>query len=433
MSEVQTKSSIKQFLNFPFFVGLRYIGSARLNLFVSFVSLSSAIGLALGVAVLILVLSVMNGFEHELHHRILGMVSHVVVESPDRSVQDAQDSIETGSDWQKIMADVQEQSGVQAAAPAIIVNGMLTHQGDMVGIELVGVDPGLEKKVSIFSDYMVVGESNLLQPGQNKIIIGSLIASRLNLITGDWVTFVYPEPSGNSVGVVPKFHRFNVAGVFQVGSEYDGLVSVIHIEDASVMTEMGSNISSIRIRLDDIFKAPEIASQIKKIIPENYHVSDWTITQGGFFQAVAMEKVLMGFLLMLIVAVAAFNIISSLVMMVSDKNMDIAVLRTLGATPGQVTMIFVIQGLFVGFIGVLVGTILGVLSSVYIDRVLQFVELLFNTRLFDAYFIDYLPTKLEFKDVILISISSLLLSFLATIYPALKASEIKPAEALRYE
>ena len=342
MSEEETRSSIKQFINFPLFVGLRYIGSARLNLFVSFVSLSSAIGLALGVAVLILVLSVMNGFEHELHHRILGMVSHVVVETPDRSVQDAHSSGK-GS-WQKVMASIEKQNGVQAAAPTITVNGMLTHEGDMAGIELVGVDPDLEKKVSIFSDYMVVGEIDLLQPGQKKIIIGSLIASRLNLVVGDWVTFVYPEPSGSSVGVVPKFHRFNVAGVFQVGSEYDGLVSAIHIEDAAVMTGMGSDISSIRIRLDDIFEAPDIASQIKKIVPENYHVSNWTITQGGFFQAVAMEKVLMGFLLMLIVAVAAFNIISSLVMMVSDKNMDIAVLRTLGATPGQVTMIFVHQG-----------------------------------------------------------------------------------------
>ena len=199
------------------------------------------------------------------------------------------------------------------------------------------------------------------------------------------------------------------------------------------MTGMGSDISSIRIRLDDIFDAPEVASQIRKIVPENYFVTDWTITQGGFFQAVAMEKVLMGFLLMLIVAVAAFNIISSLVMMVSDKNMDIAVLRTLGATPGQVTMIFMIQGLFVGLIGVSVGVILGVLSSVYIDQVLQFVELLLDTKLFDAYFIDYLPTKLELKDVIFISISSLLLSFMATVYPALKASEIKPAEALSYE
>ena len=433
MSEVQTKTSVKQFLNFPLFVGLRYIGSARLNLFVSFVSLSSAIGLALGVAVLILVLSVMNGFEHELHHRILGMVSHVVVESPDSSALGAQEGVEAGSDWQKIMARLQEQSGVKAAAPAITVNGMLTHQGDMAGIELIGVDPTLEKKVSIFSDYMVVGETDLLQAGQNKIIIGSLIASRLNLVAGDWVTFVYPEASGRHVSVVPKFHRFNVAGIFQVGSEYDGLVSVIHIKDAAVMTGMGSDISSLRVRLDNIFEAPVIASQIKKIIPENYQVSNWTITQGGFFQAVAMEKVLMGFLLMLIVAVAAFNIISSLVMMVSDKNMDIAVLRTLGATPGQVTMIFVLQGLFVGLIGVFVGTILGVLSSLYIDQVLKFVEILFDTRLFDGYFIDYLPTKLELNDVIVISISSLLLSFMATIYPALKASEIKPAEALRYE
>ena len=433
MSEEQAKNSVKQFLNFPLFVGLRYIGSARLNLFVSFVSLSSAIGLALGVAVLILVLSVMNGFEHELHHRILGMVSHVVVESPDNSDLDAQEKVKTESDWQKIMVKLQEQSGVKAAAPAIIVNGMLTHQGDMAGIELIGVDPTLEKKVSIFSDYMVVGETDLLQAGQNKIIIGSLIASRLTLVTGDWVTFVYPEASGKHVGVVPKFHRFNVAGIFQVGSEYDGLVSVIHIEDAAVMTGMGSDISNLRVRLDNIFEAPAIANQIEKIIPEHYQVSNWTITQGGFFQAVAMEKVLMGFLLMLIVAVAAFNIISSLVMMVSDKNMDIAVLRTLGATPGQVTMIFVLQGLFVGLIGVFVGTILGVLSSLYIDQVLKFVEILFDTRLFDAYFIDYLPTKLELYDVIVISISSLLLSFMATIYPALKASEIKPAEALRYE
>ena len=203
MSDVQTESSLKQFFNFPLFVGLRYIGSARLNLFVSFVSLSSAIGLALGVAVLILVLSVMNGFEHELHHRILGMVSHVVVESPDSSGKSAQESGKLDSGWQATMAGIQEQSGVQAAAPAITVNGMLTHQGDMAGIKLIGVDPDLEKKVSIFSDYMVMGESDLLQAGQNKIIIGSLIASRLNLTSGDWVTFVYPEPSGNSVGVVP--------------------------------------------------------------------------------------------------------------------------------------------------------------------------------------------------------------------------------------
>lgn len=434
MSEVLAKFSFKQFINFPLFVGLRYIGSARLNLFVSFVSLSSAVGLALGVAVLILVLSVMNGFEDELHHRILGMVSHIVIEPAGALEHESLNAEKQAlTDWRKIISSVQTQSGVQAAAPAIKINGMLSNEGDMAGIELIGIDPALEKKVSIFSDYMLVGETGFLRPGENKIIIGSIIASRLNLSPGDWVTFVYPESSGNSFSVVPKFHRFNVTGIFQVGSEYDGLMSAIHIEDAAQMSGLGEGVSAVRVRLDDIFQAPFIAGNIKKILPGKYHVSDWTITQGGFFQAVALEKTLMGFLLMLIVAVAAFNIISSLVMMVSDKNMDIAVLRTLGATPRQVIMIFTIQGLFVGLIGVVVGIVFGVLASLYIDDALRLLEFLLDIKLFDAYFIDYLPTKLELSDVALIALSSLLLSFLATIYPARKAAEIKPAEALRYE
>lgn len=434
MSELISKFTLKQFFNFPLFVGLRYIGSARLNLFISFVSLASAVGLTLGVSVLILVMSVMNGFEHELHHRILGMVSHVVVEPANNKRDDnVMPRINHIGEWEKVIGDIQSQSGVQAAAPSINISGMLSNEGDMIGIEVLGIDPELEKRVSIYSDYMVVGQTDNLQKGLNRIIIGSITAGRLNLAPGDSVTFIYPEPSGNNLSVIPRFHRFIVSGIFQVGSEYDGLVGAIHLEDAASMLNMGADVSSIRIKVDDIFQAPLVADQLRYILSDSYQVSDWTVNQGGFFQAVALEKAMMAFLLMLIVAVAAFNIISSLVMMVSDKNMDIAVLRTLGASPGQVTMIFILQGLFVGFIGVATGIILGVLASIFIDDGLSLLESLLGIKLFDAYFIDYLPTKLVLNDVLLIAISGIIISFMATIYPARKAAEIKPAEALRYE
>ncbi len=382
------------------------------------------IGLMLGVAVLIIVLSVMNGFDRELQTRILGMVPHAVIEGA-----------EPLPDWQAIDQQVEKHPRVLAAAPFIQGQGMVTGGGNVRGVMLNGILPDQEKTVSIIEDHMVEGSLDDLVAGEFGIIIGKLMANSLRLQIGDKVTVVLPEATVTPAGVLPRLKRFTVKGIFSVGAELDGNYTLIHMSDASKLMRTGGKAQGIRLLVDDLFAAPKVAQEAAAMLDGRYYVSDWTRTQGNLFQAIRMEKTMIGLLLMFIVAVAAFNIVSTLVMVVTDKTADIAILRTMGATPGRIMRIFIVQGAVIGVVGTLIGTTLGVLGALNISAFISWLESALGHKFLsaDVYFISYLPSQLQLQDVFIISGAGLAMSLLATIYPAWRASRVDPAEALRYE
>lgn len=382
------------------------------------------IGLMLGVAVLIIVLSVMNGFDRELQTRILGMVPHAVIEGA-----------EPLPDWQAIDQQVEKHPRVLAAAPFIQGQGMVTGGGNVRGVMLNGILPDQEKTVSIIEDHMVEGSLDDLVAGEFGIIIGKLMANSLRLQIGDKVTVVLPEATVTPAGVLPRLKRFTVKGIFSVGAELDGNYTLIHMDDASKLMRTDGKAQGIRLLVDDLFAAPKVAQEAAAMLDGRYYVSDWTRTQGNLFQAIRMEKTMIGLLLMFIVAVAAFNIVSTLVMVVTDKTADIAILRTMGATPGRIMRIFIVQGAVIGVVGTLIGTTLGVLGALNISAFISWLESALGHKFLsaDVYFISYLPSQLQLQDVFIISGAGLAMSLLATIYPAWRASRVDPAEALRYE
>ncbi|MGQ7275094.1 lipoprotein-releasing ABC transporter permease subunit [Marinobacter sp. V034] len=405
-------------------VGLRYTAAKRRNHFISFISLTSMIGLMLGVAVLIIVLSVMNGFDHELKHRILGMVPHAVIQGQS-----------TVDDWERIDKIATEDRSVIAAAPFIQGQGMVTGAGNVHGVMINGILPEQEKTVSIIEDNMVEGKLDDLQSGEFGIIIGRMLAANLRVKLGDKVTLVLPEASITPAGVLPRLKRFTVKGIFSVGAELDGSYTLIHMDDAAKLMRTNGKAQGVRLLVDDLFKAPAVAERVARSLGGRFYVSDWTRTHGNLFQAIRMEKTMIGLLLMFIVAVAAFNIVSTLVMVVTDKTGDIAILRTMGATPGRIMRIFMIQGAVIGIFGVLIGTTLGVLGAEYISAIISWLEGVLGHKFLsaDVYFISYLPSQLQWEDVFIISGAGMAMSLLATLYPAWRASRVDPAEALRYE
>ncbi len=404
------------------FVGLRYTRAQRSNHFISFIALVSILGLMLGVAVLITVLSVMNGFDRELKTRILGMVPQATVSSNQVIV-----------DWPRLVAKAEQQPHVVGAAPFTQVQGMLTAQGQVAGIMISGIEPDLEKKVSIIQDHMVAGSLNSLVDGEFGIVVGKTMAENLGLQLGDKVTLVLPEATASPAGIVPRFKRFTVVGIFSIGAEVDSSLGYIALNDAAKLLRIPDGAQGVRMKLDDLFVARDVASNFAAELPNNFYASDWTQTQGNLFNAIQMEKAMVSLLLFLIVLVAAFNIVSSLVMVVTDKKADIAILRTLGASPKTITRIFMVQGIVIGAFGTISGAILGVGAALGISQFLGWINTAFGLHLFDAYFVNYLPSELRWQDVVLIVSVSLVLSFLATIYPARRAARIQPAEALRYE
>ncbi len=404
------------------FIGLRYTRARRRERFISFMSLSSMIGLMLGVAVLITVLSVMNGFDRELKQRILGMVPQATLTAT-----------EPMQNWQQLIALAEKTPGVAAAAPMSQVQGMLTANGQVNGAMITGIDPALEKKVSILPQFMVEGTMDSLRDGEFGIVLGRQLASSLGVQVGDPVTLVLPEATLSAAGVIPRFKRFTVTGIFKVGAEVDGLLAYVHYADAGRMLRIGNKVQGVRLKVDDLFQARAVNERLLSRLPPFFYASDWTQTQGNLFNAIKMEKAMMSLLLLLIVAVAAFNIVSSLVMVVNDKKSDIAILRTLGATPGMIQRVFLVQGTAVGFGGTIAGVALGVLLSLTVSDLASFYERLSGVHLFDAYFVNYLPSHLDWGDVLWVSLTAFGLSFLATIYPARQAGRIQPAEALRYE
>lgn len=404
------------------YIGLRYTRARRSNHFISFIALVSMIGLTLGVAVLITVLSVMNGFDRELKNRVLGMIPQATVSST-----------QILTDWPELVKKVEDHPHVVGVAPFTQLQGMLTAHGQVAGIMVSGIEPEYERKVSIIQNHMIAGNLDALKKGEFGIVLGKQMTDALGLGLNDSVTLVLPEATPSPAGVVPRFKRFKIVGIFSIGAEVDSMMGYIALNDASTLLRLPDGAQGVRLKLDDIFQAPAVSNEIVSTLPANFYASDWTYTHGNLFSAIQMEKAMVSLLLFLIVLVAAFNIVSSLVMVVTDKKSDIAILRTLGASPATITRIFMVQGTIIGVIGTVAGAILGVIFATSISSAIDWLNSALGLNLFDAYFINYLPSYLRWQDVAVIVSISLVLSFLATIYPALRAAKIQPAEALRYE
>ncbi len=406
-------------------IGLRYTRAKRRNHFISFISAISILGIALGVAALITVISVMNGFEGELRNRILGMVSHATISGVGSGM----------SDWQLALDEAKKNKHVLGAAPYI--EKVVLLQGDAVsGAMLRGVDPTLESSVSELSIRMIEGQFQQLVPGQFNVVLGQELAMILGVGVGDNINIIAPEVRMTPAGMIPQSRSFEVTGIFAAGmQEYDAGLAVIHLGDAAKLFRMGSSVSGVRLKLDDMFRAWDVAREVGDQLGGLYRVSDWSREHSNFFRAVKTEKIVMFVILCLIVAVAAFNLVSTLVMLVTDKQADIAILRTLGLTPRSVMAVFMVQGTIVGVVGILLGLLGGVLLTLNLHHVLHFFESMLGFELMpaDIYYISDLPTQLLANDVIKIAVLSFIMCSLATIYPAWRAARVQPAEALRYE
>mgnify|MGYP006104317905 FL=1 len=411
------------FTSVPLYIGLRYLRAKRRNQFISFVSTFSLLGMAFGVMALIAVLAVMNGFDKELKQRILSVTPHILMQS----VSD--------SDWQQFAARIEATKGVVSSAPYIHTSALINYHRGMQGVEVQGVLPELEQHVSVVDQHMRMGKLNDLEAGAYNVIIGRLLARNLGVMPGDKLLLTLPQVQVTPAGLFPRVKRFTVSGVFEVGAQVDQNLAIIHMRDAQKILRMAQTADGLRIKTSDIYRAGSIARELELKLGADYKAIDWSQTQGSLFQAVKMEKMVIGMLLMIVVAVAAFNIISSLILMVADKRSDIAVLRTMGMTAAQVMAVFMVQGLAVGLLGILIGAISGCLLGLYIGDLVSWFEMLTGRFIFDPsiYFISQLPSDLQWWDVVIVCATATVLSLLATIYPAWRATRILPADALRYE
>ncbi|MBA4283988.1 MAG: lipoprotein-releasing system transmembrane subunit LolC [Xanthomonadaceae bacterium] len=407
-------------------LGLRYTRAKRRNHFISFISLASMLGIGLGVATLIVVLSVMNGFESELRQRILGMASHATISG----------NAEGLPDWREVAAFASQNPDVAGTAPYIEGEALVKVGGEISGTVIRGVLPEEEAKVSEIGAHMTSGSLADLKGGNFNIVLGYELAQQLGVASGDKVDLMIPQLSVTPAGVLPRFRRFNVVGVFRIGMyEFDRGLVLVHLDDAAALYRMGENVTGVRLKLDDLFQAPRVAREIAQATPGAYFVSDWTRSHANFFRAVATEKTVMFLILSLLVGIAAFNIVSTLVMVVQDKQADIAILRTLGATPRSIMAVFMVQGSVIGVIGTVIGVSLGVLLALNVQTLVPLLEAATGRQFLspDIYYISDLPSDLKLGDVIQISLLSLALGLVSTLYPAWRASRVQPAEALRYE
>ena len=407
-------------------IGLRYTRAKRRNHFISFISLTSMLGIALGVTALITVMSVMNGFEKEVRGRILDMVSHLTVTGFEGRLRD----------WSDVVMQLRENPQVLGTAPYVEAQGMLIHGRKVQGTLIRGIDPALEPAVSNVDRKMEEGTLDVLQPGGFRIVLGRDLARILRVEVGDKVTLVTPSANITPAGVMPRLKQFTVAGIFYVGMfEYDSSLALIHLADAQRLFRLGEAVTGVRARLKDLFRAPQVRYELQQGGLMDYWVRDWSSYHANWFRAVKIEKRMIFLLLLLIVAVAAFNIVSTLVMLVTDKQSDIAILRTLGASPRSIMGIFMVQGTLIGFIGTLLGIVGGVSLALNLDTVVPFVERLFGFHILDPgiYYISELPSDLHWDDVWTIVGVAFVLGLVSTLYPAWRASRVQPAEALRYE
>ena len=408
------------------YIGLRYTRAKRRTQFISFITLTSVLGIALGVTALITVLSVMNGFEAELRERILGMTAHATVTGKYGQLDD----------WQTLDQKLKGMPHVEGAAPFITGQVMINADRRVSGTMLNGILPEYESKVSEVATKMKSGQLTDLVAGEYGIVLGLELANYLGVTTGDKITVISPQVNSTPAGIVPRMRRFTVVGIFQVGMyEYDRNMALINIDDAAKLFRMDDSISGLRIKLDDLFNAPKITHALAKALYGDYQVSDWTLAHNNFFKAIQTEKRVMFIILLLIVAVAAFNIVSTLVMVVTDKRGDIAILKTQGLTSGAVMGIFMVLGSIIGVVGTVLGVLGGVFLALNVETIVPAIEKLLQVQFMaaDVYYISELPSKLVWSDVYSIAGMAFFLSLLATIYPAWQASRINPAEVLRYE
>lgn len=408
------------------FIGLRYTRAKRRNHFISFISFSSMLGMALGITALITVLSVMSGFQKEVRERILSITPHITLHEFNGRLQD----------WQSALQLMQQNPQVLGATPFVQAEVMLNVGSLVSGVLLQGVMPGQERKVSELADKVVLGSLDDLQAGQFNIILGEQLAVYMGVGVGNKVTVITPQANTTALGTTPVLKRFTVSGIFTSGMyDFDRSIALIHLADGARLFRLGEAVNGLRLQLENPMQAPRIAQELAQNLPSRYYLSDWTREHANYFRAVQIEKTAMFIILMLIVAVAAFNIVSTLVMMVNDKQADIAILRTLGATPTTIMGVFIVQGVTIGLIGTLLGLAGGISLALNVGPVVLFIEEFFQTKFLapDLYLISDLPSEVIPADVITIAIVAFSLAVLATLYPAWRAARTQPAEALRYE
>lgn len=407
------------------FMGLRYTRSRKKNHFVSFISLSSMLGIGLGVMVLVTVLSVMNGFDEEIHNRFFGMAPEITVTGIGEKL----------SNWPELEKKLQAVPEVKAIAPFVGGQGLLTHEGQVLPIFLTGILPEKEEGVTHLSEKLLAGSlKNLNHFG---LILGKGLADNLGVYVGDKVTIMVPQASVTPAGMIPRFKRFTVVGVFSAGSgfNFDTKLAFTHLEDAQKLLQLGDKVTGIKMKIANVYEAPELTHHLARLLGPSYQVGNWTHDFGAFFQAVKLEKTMMFLILLLIIAVAAFNLVSSLVMVVNDKQAEIAILRTLGATPATILTLFIVQGMMVGIVGTFFGLVAGLILAENATVIVNFLQSVFHIKVLSSsiYFVDYLPSKILMSDLITICATALIMSFAATIYPAWRASKTVIAEALHYE
>lgn len=410
----------------PLYIGLRYTRARKKNHFVSFISLSSMLGIALGVMVLITVLSVMNGFDAEIHNRFFGMAPEITVSGREG---------ESIKDWKALEARLMQFPGVRAVAPFVGGQGLITHDGQVLPIVLTGIEPQAEEKITHLADKLLAGSLEGLSGFG--MIPGRQLADSLGLMLGDKVTVMIPQATVTPAGMIPRFKRFTVTGVFSAGTgfNFDTKLAFIGLEDAQKLFQTGDGVTGLKLKITNIYAAPALSEQIAASLGEDYEVGNWTNQFGSFFEAVKMEKTMMFSILVLIIAVAAFNLVSSLVMVVNDKQAEIAILRTIGATPACIMRIFVVQGMMVGVVGTLMGLLSGLLLASNATAIVNALQKFFEVQVLSSsmYFVDFLPSKILASDLWKVSGIALSMSFLATLYPAWRASRTVIAEALHYE